>query len=85
MACDADRGKHGILEMNPWFHSQHWFPPELEEVIWFGDDGVGNIIGWNPASQQALLWNPEDGKTPWKKGSVQEIWRFVLNGYTDET
>jgi hypothetical protein len=72
----------GIDRLNGWLRSQGWYPEALNHVVWFGDDGVGNILGWDPLTVDAVLWNPEDG-VPWRRGSVEELWRFVLGGYID--
>ncbi|AYD66101.1 hypothetical protein DVB37_20850 [Achromobacter sp. B7] len=74
-----------IRRMNDWLRGEEApYPLALSDVIWFGDDGVGNVIGWNPINQQALLWNPED-EEPWHYGSVEEIWNFVQSGYQAAT
>jgi hypothetical protein len=78
-------GSNGIFEVNSFLRSEDWYPSELAAVIWFGDDGTGNLIGWKPDEAHAVLWNPEDGHEPWREGSVSEIWQFILNGYADET
>jgi hypothetical protein len=78
-------GSNGIPEINSFLRSEDWYPPELAAVIWFGDDGTGNLIGWKPDEAHAVLWNPEDGPEPWREGGVSEIWKFILNGYADET
>ena len=66
---------------NEWIRIEDWYPESLRYVIWFGDDGTGNFLGWNSSIESAILWNPEDGDDPIKIGSVQEIWAFVRNGY----
>jgi hypothetical protein len=79
------RGAHGIAAVNEWLRAEDWYPSSLENVVWFGDDGTGNYFGWKPKERAAILWNPEDGETPWKEGSVEELWVFVPNNYTDPT
>jgi hypothetical protein len=37
-----------------------------------------------PAENVALLWNPED-EEPWHRGSVEEVWQFVKDGYDTPT
>jgi hypothetical protein len=75
---EADRG---ITAVNSWIRAEDWYPSALSSVVWFGDDGVGNFIGWAPDQKKAILWNPEDGASPWREGSVQDIWAFIKNGY----
>ncbi|MCX7059265.1 MAG: hypothetical protein NTZ11_00045 [Gammaproteobacteria bacterium] len=74
----ADRG---IRAVNAWLRAEDWYPAELNAVVWFGDDGVGNFIGWRPEQGVAVLWNPEDGAAPWREGTVQELWAFIESGY----
>jgi len=71
----------GITEMNQWIRQEDWYPEALADVIWFGDARDGNILGWHPKASKALLWNPEDGATPWKEGTVEELWQFIRNDY----
>lgn len=78
-------GPDGIAALNEWIRAEDWYPSSLQAVVWFGDDGTGNYFGWQPEERKAILWNPEDGKSPWKEGSVEDVWAFVLNNYTDPT
>lgn len=75
---DADRG---IAAVNSWIRAGDWYPPALNSVVWFGDDGVGNFIGWIPDKKKAILWNPEDGPSPWREDTVHDIWAFIATGY----
>jgi hypothetical protein len=77
--------REGIQEVNVWIKAEDWYPEALREVVWFGDDGTGNFFGWDATQDKAILWNPEDGEEPWKVGSVNYLWQFVLNGYRDAT
>jgi hypothetical protein len=70
-----------IAELNSSLRKEDWYPKELGEIIWFGDDGTGNIIGWDDTPSIVILWNPEDGAEPWFKGTLKEVWEFILNGY----
>ena len=70
-----------LLEMQIWLRAEDWYPVSLEKIIWFGDDGTGNFLGWAPALSRAILWNPEDGESPWKTGTTKELWQFIQNGY----
>ena len=71
--------------MNQWLRGEEaLYPAALADVIWFGDDGVGNIFGWSPAAREALLWNPED-EGAWHRGSVEDVWRFAISGYREVT
>lgn len=70
-----------IQSMNQWLRGEEApYPAALADVIWFGDDGVGNIFGWSPSAHEALLWNPEDDEA-WRRGPVEEVWQFAMNGY----
>ena len=79
------RGDGGIAAVNAWLRTEDWYPPSLDSVVWFGNDGTGNLFGWKPKERTAVLWNPADGETPRKEGGVEELWAFVLNHYTDAT
>lgn len=78
---EPGEANHGIAAVNSWLRAEEWYPSPLNTVVWFGDDGVGNFLGWVPEKRMVILWNPEDGESPWKEGSVQEIWAFVQGGY----
>ena len=71
----------GITEFNQWIREEDWYPAALADVIWFGDPRDGNLLGWSPKMNKAMLWNPEDGPEPWKKGTVEELWQFVERDY----
>ena len=72
-----------IVKVNESLRAEDWYPPVLEDVVWFGDDGTGNLFGWRPEQGIAVLWNPEDGEEPMKTGPVNTLWQYVLNGYKD--
>jgi len=76
-------GKDGrdIESVNAWLRAEDWYPAGLQDVVWFGDDGVGNFFGWRPKLAIAVLWNPEDGDEPFRVGSVSDLWNFVAAGY----
>lgn len=85
LVLPADDGtQRAITALNCWVRDDHpdLYPESLRSVIWFGDDGVGNFLGWDPELGRVVLWNSED-EEPWREGSVSEIWRFILNGYSD--
>jgi len=82
---ESDTVRDGIATVNSWIRAENWYPQSLQDVIWYGGDGTGNFFGWRPKLARAVLWNPEDGATPWKEGTVRELWDFVLNGYGDAT
>lgn len=46
---------HGITTVNSWLHTEDWYPAPLNTVVWFGDDGVGNFLGWVPEKGMAIL------------------------------
>jgi len=76
-----DGTQESIVPMNQWLRGEEAsYPAALATVTWFGDDGVGNVFGWDNLKQRAVLWNPED-EEPWRVGSVEDLWGFVLNGY----
>jgi hypothetical protein len=78
---ELDAKHDGIATVNSWIRAEDWYPQSLQDVIWYGDDGVGNLFGWRPKKAQAILWNPEDGDRPFKIGTIQELWDFVSRGY----
>ena len=76
---DSDR--QGINTLNKWLREQEWYPRELDSIIWFGDDGVGNILGWLGSESCAVLWNPADGAECWHKDTLANVFAFIQNGY----
>ncbi len=73
--------RDGINTTNKWLREQEWYPEALQAIIWFGDDGVGNLLGWDKSSESAVLWNPADGSECWHKDSVESVWQFIKNDY----
>lgn len=71
----------GINTLNKWLQEQDWYPEELDSIIWFGDDGVGNLLGWHQAEALAVLWNPADGVECWHKDTLNGMWSFIKNEY----
>jgi hypothetical protein len=85
LVLPADDGtQNSIAAVNSWIRVLDLYPEALQSIVWFGQDGAGNVLGWDPESSRAILWNPEDDE-PWWEGSVTELWRFILDGYTDAT
>jgi hypothetical protein len=82
LVLPAEHG-HSISEVNDWIRLEDWYPASLQSIIWFGDDGIGNFIGWDPAAGYAILWNSEDGEEPWRIGTVAALWNFITNGYVE--
>jgi hypothetical protein len=80
---ESDGSRDGIATVNSWLRAQDWYPQSLQDIIWYGDDGVGNLFGWSRKTRRAVLWNPEDEDMPFKEGTVQELWDFVSRGYRD--
>ncbi len=76
-----DKDRQGINTLNKWLREQDWYPKELDSIIWFGDDGVGNILGWVQAEELVVLWNPADGAECWHKDTVINVWQFIKNEY----
>lgn len=75
-----DNGREDcIAAVNTWLPAEPPYPPELDSVIWFGADGVGNWLGWDTAQSIAVLWSPHD-ESPWWSCRVQELWQFILGG-----
>ncbi len=81
---EAGTNDRDIESVNAWLRAEDWYPPDLQDVVWFGDDGVGNYFGWRPSLALAVLWNPEDGDEPWRVGQVRDLWDFVVAGYKSE-
>jgi hypothetical protein len=77
-----DGTQNSIVAVNSWMRELDMYPESLQSIIWFGQDGVGNILGWDPGRCRAILWNPED-EEPWREGSASELWQFILNDYSD--
>lgn len=73
-----------IVAVNRWLPAEPPYPQELEPVIWFGADGVGNWLGWDTAQSIAVLWNPYD-ESPWWRGAIEDLWQFILGGHGYET
>lgn len=74
-----------IVSMNRWLRGEEApYPAVLAEVIWFGADGLGNIFGWSPTAQEALIWHPAD-EDAWHRGSVEEVWQFAASGYAESS
>lgn len=72
-------GCNGIIAVNR-LREEPWFPFHFSSLVLVGDDGCGNMIGFDWTIGKAVLWNPEDGD--WvqaMRDSVTEIWEYVLN------
>jgi hypothetical protein len=83
LVLPADDGtQNSIVAVNSWMRELDMYPESLQSIFWFGDDGVGNYLGWDAGRGRAILWNPED-EEPWREGGVQDLWRFILNDYAD--
>lgn len=81
LPSEDQEGRDGINTLNHWLREQDWYPVELGDILWFGDDGVGNLLGWDQTENIAVLWNPADGSECWHKSDVQSLWQFIQNGY----
>ena len=82
LVLPADNGtERCIAAANAWLRAEDWYPASLQSIIWFGDDGTGNFLGWDPVVNRAVLWNPEDGEELCRVGSVAELWGFISSGY----
>ena len=82
LVLPTDNGaERSVSATNTWLRAEDWYPVSLQSIIWFGDDGIGNFLGWDPDAGYAILWNPEDGDEVWRTGSVAELWDFIVRGY----
>lgn len=78
----ADPG-YDIVSINE-LRAESWFPPQFQSLVLVGDDGCGNMIGYDWQTRQALLWNPEDGDyVQQTRDSVSEIWQYVVDWYAE--
>lgn len=74
-----------ILSMNR-LKEEVWFPKQFHSLVLVGDDGCGNLIGFDWATGAAILWNPSDGNSIQEsRDSVTEIWDYVINWYSTMT
>lgn len=74
-----------ILSMNR-LTEEAWFPKRFHSLVLVGDDGCGNLIGFDWATGKAILWNPGDGDSIQEsRGSVTEIWEYVINWHAATT
>lgn len=74
-----------ILGMNA-LRNESWFPSQFHSVILIGDDGCGNLIGFDWETHQAILWNPTDGDlVQERKNSVTEMWEYITTWYARTT
>jgi hypothetical protein len=71
-----------IVSVNSWLRKEEPYPTAFGPVIWFGVDAIGNFLGWDTQQLTAILWNPYDNEPHWR-GSVSDLWRFILNGYSN--
>lgn len=77
--------QNDIITVNKSLKLEEWFPQSMLKVILLGDDGVGNLVGYKTDTNEAILWNPEDGE--WiqeTRSSVTEIWEFITELYENE-
>ena len=78
---DIDPDRCGVITLNKWLKEQEWYPAKFESILWFGDDGVGNLLGWVAEKSSAILWNPADGCEYWYSGEITALWAFISNNY----
>lgn len=81
LPAESDSELKGIADLNAWLREQEWCPNELSDIIWFGDDGVGNMLGWEAKSSKAVIWHPADGAECWHKDTLNNVWAFVKSDY----
>ena len=68
-----------IVSMNG-LRTEPWFPPQFQRMVLVGDDGCGNLIGFDWNTCQAVLWNPADGdQVQLTRPTVTEIWNYVVD------
>lgn len=81
LPSESNNEVKGISELNVWLREQDWYPNELSDIVWFGDDGVGNMLGWVADESKAILWHPADGAEYWHKDTLENVWAFVKSDY----
>lgn len=70
-----------ILSMNR-LKEEVWFPKQFHLLVLVGDDGCGNLIGFDWSTGRGVLWNPGDGDcVQQSRSSVTEIWEYVIDWY----
>ena len=80
-----DSGNHNILRAN-MLKSEEWFPEVHQNFIILGDDGVGNLLCFDPAVPEAVIWNPADGaRIQERRATVSELWDLVFEQYASAT
>jgi|SRR6185295_13962089 len=70
-----------IVRLNK-LREEQWFPPAFQSTVLVGDDGCGNLVGYDWNEKQAVLWNPADGE--WiqeRRSSVTEMWAHIKELY----
>jgi hypothetical protein len=73
---DAD-----IVSVNK-LREEEWFPAAFRSTIIVGDDGCGNLVGYDWDKKQAVLWNPGDGESVQeRRETVTEIWAEIKRLY----
>ena len=76
--ADADSEIVGMNRLK----EEAWFPKQFHALVLVGDDGCGNLIGFDWATGKAILWNPADGNSiQQSRDTVTEIWDYVINWY----
>jgi hypothetical protein len=61
-----------------------WFPEKYKSLIILGDDGCGNLIGFDWSTQTAILWNPADGTWAQEQSNtVTEMWQIIECLYSE--
>jgi hypothetical protein len=78
-------GEYGVLSANKTLKAEAWYPDEHRAFAILGDDGVGNLICFDSAAREAVLWNPADGVRIQEKWStVSEAWDYVFKAYEND-
>ena len=72
-----------IVEING-LRSEDWFPRAFASTVFVGDDGCGNLVGYDWSKERAVLWNPADGgQIQEQAATVSEMWEIVRNLYVE--
>ena len=75
-----------LIRINKILKSEEWFPNKFIQSIFIGDDGCGNLIGYDSSNNKAFTWNPSDGdEIQEERKTIKEVWCYIENLYIDES
>lgn len=69
---------------NNTIRNEDWFPESFKSMVLIGNDGCGNNVCYDWATNEAYLWNGEDGE--WvqeRRETVSEIWSLIGEFYAN--